>query len=193
MQTGIISVYLTRSNMLDKGTFSPSVKYCWGAHGLSFHRQMLQIQYKREIQDCIFQTQKILYFNRQNQRAVGKKKRKRQSPGSVWPGKGQEVKWLTQSSPEQEIQLGLSKLLELNFKLCNFLLWRAFRRRISTFQRGKIGKPLSFSEPVFVCETNTKTLWVSTFLPTVALREEEDFSGTVFFPVKCVSGWGRKL
>lgn len=27
----------------------------------------------------------------------------------------------------------------------------------------------------------------------MALREEEDFSGVVFFPVKCVSGRGRKL
>lgn len=80
MQTGILPVYLTRSNMLDKSTFSPSVKCCWGAHGLSSHRQVLQIQYKREIQDCIFQTQKILYFNRQKQGVVEKERR---SPGSV--------------------------------------------------------------------------------------------------------------
>lgn len=48
MQTGILPVYLSRNNVLGKGTFPPSVKCCWGAHGLSFHRQMLQIKYKRE-------------------------------------------------------------------------------------------------------------------------------------------------
>lgn len=119
------------------------------------------------------------------------KKRKRQSPGSVWPGKGQEVKWLTQSSPEQEIQLGLSKLLELNFKLCNFLLWRAFRRRISTFQRGKIGKPPSFSEPVFVCETNTKNP-VSEHLPAYCGTEGRGgFFWNCVFPCEmCV--WMRE-
>lgn len=89
MQTGILPVYLTRNIMLDKGTFSPSVKCCWGAPGLSFHRQMLQINIReRDHPGLHLPDPRILYFKRQRQGSVEKKK---QSPGSVWPGKGQGV------------------------------------------------------------------------------------------------------
>lgn len=73
------------------------------------------------------------------------------------------------------------------------LLQRHFRKKINTFQRGKIGNSPSFSEPVFLCIL--QTLEVSIFLPAMAPREEEeeDFSGVVFFPMKCVSRRARKL
>jgi len=162
--------------------FVPSVKCCQDAHGLSFHRWTLQTHTREETSKTA--SSRPTGFCTLIGKMVSGGTQQR-NPGSAWPGRDQEVGPLTQSYPaEMGIQPESSKLLELNFRLCSK---DTSDRKLILFRGGKTGKPTpSFSEPVFLCIL--QTLEANIFLPTTALKEEKDFSGIVFFPIKCGSG-----